>query len=201
MPVLHLEPHLWAGRKIGLLGGSFNPAHAGHRHISLYALKYLKLDAVWWMVSPQNPLKSSSDTAPLAERLAGAASVADHPRIYVTDIESRLNTRYTIDTLRALKARFAATSFVWLMGSDNLHQFHRWKKWQTICDTVPVCVLARPPAGNALRQSRAGAHLASRRLRESDAACLPESPLPAWTVLNIPLNPLSSTDIRAARRG
>ena len=111
-----------AAGRIGLLGGSFNPAHAGHRHISLEALKRLRLDRVWWLVSPQNPLKEKDGMAPLAEREAVAAAVADHPRIAVSSLETGLGTRYTIDTVQALKQRFPAADFVWLMGADNLRQ-------------------------------------------------------------------------------
>ncbi|HYD19796.1 MAG TPA: nicotinate-nucleotide adenylyltransferase, partial [Patescibacteria group bacterium] len=128
---------LWQNRTVGLLGGSFNPAHDGHRHISLYALRLLGLDAVWWMVSPQNPLKSAKEMASLATRMAGAIAASHHPKIHVTDIEQHLNTRYTADTLRALQARFPRTKFVWLMGTDNLRQFHRWQEWQEIFKMVP----------------------------------------------------------------
>src|SRR5205814_9002 len=117
---------------VGLLGGSFNPAHEGHRHISLYALKMLGLDAVWWMVSPQNPLKSKKDMAPLKTRMQSARDVSRHPKIFVTDIETHLGTQYTADTLSSLQEHFPRTKFVWLMGTDNLRQIHRWQEWQSI---------------------------------------------------------------------
>src|SRR5690606_10326285 len=139
-----LAGRLWAGLRVGLLGGSFNPAHAGHRHISLEALRRLKLDEIWWLVTPQNPLKPVCGTAPLDRRVAAARRVADHPRIRVTDIERRLGTRYTADTLAALTARFPRTRFVWLMGADNLAQIHRWRHWTRIFHTVPIAVLDRP---------------------------------------------------------
>src|SRR5690349_15158433 len=120
------QPELWSNRTVGLLGGSFNPAHEGHRHISLYALKLLGLDAVWWMVSPLNPLKSSHGMASAEERMASALKASCHPDIYVTDIEMQMKTRFTVDTLTALKDRFPRTKFVWLMGTDNLLQVHRW---------------------------------------------------------------------------
>lgn len=130
-------------QKIGLLGGSFNPAHEGHRYISQEAIKRLGLDAVWWLVSPQNPLKSPKDMAPFEKRLAYARQVAHDPRIIVTNIEKELNTRYTVDSLRALQARFPETEFIWLMGADNMLQFHRWKDWKSILKHWQVVVFAR----------------------------------------------------------
>lgn len=186
----------WRGRRVGLLGGSFNPAHEGHRYVSLMAMQRLGLDAVWWLVSPQNPLKPTAGMAPQAERLASAARVASHPRIIATDIEKDLGTRYTRDTLRALKKRFPETSFVWLMGSDNLRQFHRWKNWAGIFAEVPVCVLSRPPLGDNLRSSPALERFRHRRLPEAAAATLPGAPLPAWVMLNIPRHHQSSTALR-----
>lgn len=197
------RPHngdLWANRTVGLLGGSFNPAHAGHRHISLYALKMLGLDAVWWMVSPQNPLKSKKDMAPLAERMASARAASQHPKIHVTDIETGLGTQYTADTLRALKAHFPRTKFVWLMGTDNLRQFHRWQEWQEIFKTVPVCVLDRPPRHNAIRACKTAIRFRDDLIPEQQAATLTRQPLPAWTLLHIPLNNMSATAIRAERK-
>lgn len=188
--------NMWEGRTVGLLGGSFNPAHEGHRHISLYALKMLGLDAVWWMVSPQNPLKSGKDMADIGTRLRDANAIAAHPKIFVTDIESQMGTRYTADTLKALKKHFPRTKFVWLMGADNLHQFHRWKNWQEIFKAVPVCVLARPPQGNLVRMSKAvdrfRAYLTDKPLASTT--------LPALKILHIPLNTQSATAIRAARK-
>ncbi len=156
-----------AGRRIGLLGGSFNPAHGGHLHISRLALSRLDLDEVWWLVSPQNPLKPAAGMAPFAERLAQAADIAAADRrIKVSDIEARLGTRYTADTLKALTRRFPRARFVWLMGGDNLAQLPYWKRWQDIVGTVPIAVFDRPgsslralagSAGAALRDSaRAG---------------------------------------------
>lgn len=130
------------GLTIGLLGGSFNPAHGGHLYASLLALKALKLDYVWWLVSPGNPLKS--DPAPLAVRLDSAHAMARHPRIRVTELETRLGTRYTIDTVTALQRAFPQVRFVWLMGSDNLAQFHRWKGWRALARRLPIVVIRRP---------------------------------------------------------
>lgn len=134
---------LWAGLRVGLLGGSFNPAHDGHRYISRLALKLLGLDEVWWLVSPQNPLKPAAGMASLGDRLARAQAVADHPRIRVTDLERLLGTRYTADTLAALHRCFPRTRFVWLMGADNLLQVPRWQRWTEIFETTPVA-LRRP---------------------------------------------------------
>ena len=132
------------GRRIGLLGGSFNPAHGGHRRISLFALRALGLDEVWWLVSPGNPLKPAAGMAPLAARMRSAMAQARRAPIRVTAIERQLGTRYTIDTLAALRRRYPSREFVWLMGADNLAQFHRWKDWRGIARTMPIAVVARP---------------------------------------------------------
>lgn len=187
------------GLRIGLLGGSFNPAHDGHRHISLFALRRLKLDMVWWLVSPQNPLKSATGMAAFEERLAGARDVARHPNIRVSDIESMLGTRYTVDTLRALRRRHAQHRFVWIMGADNLIQLPAWRDWTTIFDLVPVAVFDRPPyAAKAL--SGIVAHRYKHcRLPDRAAVRLANCKPPAWVFLHTPLHPESATRIRAAR--
>jgi nicotinate-nucleotide adenylyltransferase len=131
--------------RIGLLGGSFNPAHSGHLYVSETALRRLKLDSVWWLVSPGNPLKEEAGMAPFATRLEGARAEAErHPRIHVSGLEQRLGTRYTIDTIGALKRRFPEIQFVWLMGSDNLAQFSRWRRWQELARKIPIVVVQRP---------------------------------------------------------
>ena len=132
------------GLRIGLLGGSFNPAHGGHVYVSEVALKRLGLDYVWWLVTPQNPLKSSAGLAPLEDRVAQARRMAHHPRIVVMDIERVLGTRYSIDTLNALQRRFPELEFTWIMGSDNLAGFHRWRSWREIARRVPIAVVQRP---------------------------------------------------------
>lgn len=138
-------------RRVGLLGGSFNPAHAGHRRISLFARAALGLDEVWWLVSPGNPLKAGSTMAPLAPRVAAALHQARRAPIRVTAIERELETRFTVDTLRALRRRYPKIEFTWLMGSDNLVQFHRWRAWREIARTMPIAVIARPGYdGNAM---------------------------------------------------
>jgi len=187
-----------AGLKIGVLGGSFNPAHAGHLHISKLALKRLGLDQVWWMVSPQNPLKSSNGMAPLAKRMASAeALAAGNPRIAVTDIESRLNTRYTTDTLRALLARFPRTHFIWLMGADNLEQIPRWENWTSIFEMVPIAVFDRATYSYRALASKAAHRFRCCRVADRGAAGTVTRQPPAWVYFHTPLHPASSTELRA----
>ena len=183
--------------RIGLLGGSFNPAHAAHREISLTALHRLKLDQVWWLVSPQNPLKSPRGMAALDQRLAQAAAIAAHPRIRVTAIETTLGTRYTADTLRRLALHYPRAGFVWLMGADNLAQFHRWQDWRGIARTMPIAVLDRPDYNLTAAQGPAGRWLSRHRLPRYDAAALAGKAPPAFLLLKSKLNPLSATVIRA----
>ncbi len=184
------------GQRIGLLGGSFNPAHAGHRHVSLEALRRLRLDAVWWLVSPQNPLKRTDGMAPLAERLARARQVAAHPRILASDLESLLGTRYTADTLRTLRRRLPGRRFVWLMGADNLVQIDRWESWTEIFHTLPVAVLARPTYSLRASSAKAAQRFRRRRLPEARADRLAAARPPAWAFLHIRLSALSATEIR-----
>jgi len=188
------------GRRIGLLGGSFNPAHDGHRHISLLALRRLGLDEVWWLVSPQNPLKPARGMASLARRIASARSVARHPRLRVTDIERTLNTRYTVDTVRALKRRHPGYIFVWLIGADNLLQMPRWKDWTGLFRSVAVAIFARPSYSLKALAGQAASRFAQFRLPESRARCLAWRDPPAWTFLRIRLHPASATAIRAAAK-
>lgn len=194
------QPNLWANRTVGLLGGSFNPAHEGHRHISLYALKHLGLDAVWWMVTPQNPLKSGKDMDSFDSRLASAMKASHHPDIHVTDIERHLHTRYTADTLAALKTHFPQTRFVWLMGTDNLRQVHRWQEWKNIFSLVPVAVLDRPPRGNSLKSCPALERFRASLMPQEQSHLLKFQKPPAWTILHIPLNDISATGIREKRK-
>ncbi|MFC0812039.1 nicotinate-nucleotide adenylyltransferase [Paracoccus panacisoli] len=192
-------PRAIAGQRIGLLGGSFDPPHAGHLHITEMALRRFRLDRVWWLVSPGNPLKAHGP-APLAERIAAARALADDPRIVVTGLEARLGTRRTADTLAAMQALWPGVRFVWLMGSDNLVQFARWDRWQGIAARVPIGVIARPGSRTAARTSRAATILARHRLPESRAALLADATPPAWVLINVPMTALSSSAIRAARR-
>jgi nicotinate-nucleotide adenylyltransferase len=186
--------------RIGLLGGSFNPAHAGHLHISKLALKHLGLDYVWWLVSPQNPLKPTRGMASLAERLREAqAATGGHPKVRVSAIEARLGTRYTVDTLARLRRHFPATRFIWLMGADNLSQIVRWRQWSRIFHLVAIAVFAR---GSYVMKALAGkAAKRFRRFRVSPgkARGLASTPLPAWAFLPTPLHTASATAIRAQR--
>lgn len=186
-----------ATRKVGLLGGSFNPAHQGHLDISLAALSYLGLDEIWWLVAPQNPLKPEAGMAPFAARLAEARKVARHPRIVVTDIEARLGTRFTADTLRRLQQQFRAHRFVWLMGADNLAQIAEWKDWQQIFHLLPIAVFDRPAYTYRALAAKAARRFASFRQREQAARMLALMPPPAWTFVHHRLNPISATEIRA----
>ena len=178
---------------IGLLGGSFDPAHAGHVHITREALKRFGLDRVWWLVSPGNPLKAEGP-APMADRVARARAEMDHPRVVVTDIEARLGTRHTAATLERLIAIYPGVRFVWLMGADNLVQFHRWDRWQRIMALVPVGVLARPGFGVKGRLSAAARAYGGSRV---GPRVLAEAAPPAWCFADVPLIGLSSSDIRA----
>jgi nicotinate-nucleotide adenylyltransferase len=187
------------GLGIGLLGGSFNPAHMGHSHASELALKQLGLDYVWWLVSPQNPLKDTHGMTSFGERLLAAKRFNRHPRIIITDIESRLGTRFTIDTLRALKLRFPQLRFVWLMGSDNLVQIPRWRRWQEIFASVPVTVIARPGTTLAALSSKAATRFKSAYVPPNRHIAV-KSP-PVWTMIDVRRrNPSSATHLRARNR-
>jgi nicotinate-nucleotide adenylyltransferase len=187
-----------AGARIGLLGGSFNPAHEGHRQISEDALRHLGLDRVWWLVSPQNPLKSARNMAPLAERMASARRMAaGNRRILVTDLETRLGSTYTADTLTTLTRLLPRVRFVWLMGADNLIQVHQWQDWPQIFNSLPVAVFDRPTYSLVALSSKAARAFARYRLKERSARCLAEARPPAWVFIHCRLNPQSATEIRA----
>jgi nicotinate-nucleotide adenylyltransferase len=185
--------------RIGLLGGSFNPAHEAHRAISLFALKRLGLDRVWWLVSPGNPLKDVSGLPQLSDRISAAQNIAADPRIVVTGIEAELHTRYTVDTIARLRRRFPRARFVWLMGADNLAQFSRWRDWQTIPRLLPMAVIDRPSDSFRAAASVAAQRLARHRLDEAQAKKLADCAAPAWVFLRGLKLPLSSTELR--RRG
>lgn len=187
------------GLRVGLLGGSFNPAHDGHAHISRLALKHLRLDEVWWLVSPQNPLKPATGMADLADRLAAARTVATNRRIRVTAIERDLGTQYTADTLAALKGRFPDVKFVWLMGADILVQIPRWKRWRTVFRAVPIAVFARPSYSLKALSGQAARRFAGARWRSTRAPDLADAAPPAWIFLRTPLHGASATRIRARR--
>ncbi|MEM1430491.1 MAG: nicotinate-nucleotide adenylyltransferase [Pseudomonadota bacterium] len=190
-------PFVRRGQRIGLLGGSFDPPHAGHLHITLEALKRFRLDAVWWLVSPGNPLKADGP-APMSRRIAAARALAAHPRIHISDIEARIGTRYTAQTLRWLQRARPGVRFVWLMGADNLAQFHLWESWDRIMTMVPIGVLARPGHRLPARTSVAAARFAAARLPASAAGLLAGASPPAWCFVNVPLRDISSTKLRAS---
>lgn len=182
----------------GLLGGSFNPAHAGHRRISLFTVQALALDEIWWMVSPGNPLKPRQGMAPLAARMRSAKAQSRNAPIKVTAIEGELGTRYTIDTLRALRRRFPRRRFIWLMGSDNLAQFHLWKDWRRIAREMPIAVIARPGYDTDALASPAMAWLRRFRLPAARLRNRGEWSAPALIELRFDPDPHSATQIRRA---
>lgn len=190
-------PLAFPGMRIGLLGGSFDPAHAGHVRITREALRRFRLDRVWWLVSPGNPLKPHGPAA-MAARIAAARALLCDPRVVVTDLEARLGTRMTADTIAALQARWPGVRFVWLMGADNLIQFDRWTRWREIAARVPIGVLARPDTRSPARHARAATILRAARLPQARAAELATRPPPAWVLVNIPMHGASSSAIRAA---
>ena len=189
-------PAFGDGQRIGLFGGSFNPAHRGHAMVALYALKRLELDWVWWLVSPQNPLKDPSETGEYASRLAATKATARHPRFIVTDVEKQIGSRTTAETLRALRPLFGRGHFVWIMGADSFANLHRWHDWLEIAETLPLAVLARPgyslralggPAATRFAEAQIPTHLAPRLVTARP---------PAWCFIPMPLRPESSTAIR-----
>lgn len=192
-------PHNLAIRTltVGLLGGSFNPAHAGHVHVSREAADRLHLDEIWWLVSPQNPLKPTAGMADYTTRLRHARQVARaFPRIRVQDFEARLGLRYTVDSLRFLRKNLPTIRFVWLMGADNLNGFHRWKSWRAITRLVPIAVFDRAPFSHRSLRSKTALALAKYRLDAREATLLAQAPLPAWSYVHMRRHPASATDLR-----
>lgn len=185
-----------AGMAVGLLGGSFDPAHGGHVHITQEALKRFGLDRVWWLVSPGNPLKPRGP-APMAQRLAHARALMSHPRVVVTDIEARLGTRYTAETVAHLQALYPGVRFVWLMGADNLAQFDRWEAWDWIMEHVAIGVFARPGARLTARMSKAAERYERFRVPAEASRLLARLDPPAWSFVNVPMRNISSSAIRA----
>ena len=199
MAVPSLPPHP-PGLRIGLYGGSFNPPHAGHLHVGLLALKRLRLDRIWWLVTPGNPLKELGGLPPLAERMAAAQALARHPRLAVTGFEAEIGARYTLDSLEYLAGHAPGVRFVWIMGADNLAQFDRWRGWRRIAQLMPFAVIDRPGWTLRAAQSRAALALARFRIDESDAPVLADRAPPAWVFLHGPRSALSSTVLRQQRR-
>jgi nicotinate-nucleotide adenylyltransferase len=195
---VNLGLHLAPGMRVGLYGGSFNPAHAGHRHVSDKARKRLRLDRMIWLVSPQNPTKREP-TQPLADRMAKARAVAGRS-VVVSDAETRLGVVYTVDTIRALKARYPSVRFVWIMGADNLASFHLWRGWRDIARLIPIAVAPRPGFGVRTRLSPLARRFPHARRPLGSGARLPRAQAPAWLDLGGPLNPMSSSALRAATR-
>jgi len=191
-------PSFGRGQAIGLLGGSFNPAHEGHRLISEIALSRLGLDRVWWLVTPGNPLKSAAELQALDARLAAARRIAENPRIKVVDFEAEIGSRYTYQTLRYLRRRARGVHFVWIIGADNLSEFHRWLRWREIADLAPILIIDRP--GSTLRALSSRAAQALRRWRrpERDARRFASLEPPAILFLHGPRSGLSSTALRRA---
>ncbi len=198
MPVLprHDLPFAPVGASVGLFGGSFDPAHEGHVHVTGHALKRLQLDQLWWLVSPGNPLKQAGP-APLDARVARARALMRHPRVQITPIEAQLGTRYTADTLRALMHHYPGRRFVWIMGADNLAGFHRWDNWRWIMESLPIAVVARPGQQRGALSSVAARRYAQARIAARSAPVLQTVPAPAWCFLTIPLRNISSTHLRA----
>jgi nicotinate-nucleotide adenylyltransferase len=184
------------GMRIGLLGGSFNPPHRAHRAVSLFAIKRLRLDRVWWLVTPGNPLKDQDTLRDLEARTEAARRVADDPRIDVSCLESVIGTRYTVDTIKYLRRRASGLRFVWIMGADNLAQFHRWQNWQRIATLVPIAVIDRPPQSFRALTAPAAQALARYRLPENEARRLADHRAPAWVFLTGLKMNLSSTGLR-----
>ena len=192
----HNLPIATPGLRIGLLGGSFNPAHEGHLQISLEALKKLELDWIWWLVSPQNPLKGNHDTKPLADRLKTASQYAQHPRIFISNLEHQMGTQYTIDTASRLKSRWPQTRFVWLMGADILPQLPQWKNWTQLMAIMPIAIFDRPGYELQALSSRTAQRYRNDRWDESDAAGLATASTPAWCFIHGCRHPESSTALR-----
>jgi len=194
-------PHVEKGMQVGLFGGSFNPPHAGHELVADTALRRLRLDQLWWMVTPGNPLKSARELKPLAERIALSEAIADDPRIKVTAFEAAFHIRYTADTIALVQARNPGVDFVWVMGADSLRDFHRWQRWRHIAASIPIAVVDRPGATLSFLSSVMAKTFDHARIDESDAGRLAHLRPPAWTFLHGRRSSLSSTALRAGTAG
>lgn len=199
MQVRNALPFARRGQTIGLLGGSFDPAHGGHVHITREAIKRFGLDKVWWLVSPGNPLKEHGP-APMADRMARARAVMQHPKVEISDLEARIGARYTMHTLDYLMRVYPGVNFVWLMGADNLATFHRWEGWEWIITHVRVGVLARPGLRIGARCSKAAKKYDRFRIKGRQSFSLGQTPPPAWCFVNMPMRDISSTQIRGSGR-
>ncbi|MCO5058800.1 MAG: nicotinate-nucleotide adenylyltransferase [Rhizobiaceae bacterium] len=194
-------PHAARGIAVGLFGGSFNPPHAGHALVAEIALRRLALQQLWWIVTPGNPLKAGRQLAPLGDRLARSEAIATDPRIKVTAFEAAHRLRYTADTLELVKVRNPGVDFVWIMGADNLRDFHRWQRWREIATTFPIAVIDRPGATLSYLSSIMAKTFDYARVDEDDAPALARKRPPAWTFIHGPRSSLSSTAIRNAGGG
>ena len=194
-----VKPVAKAHMRIGLFGGSFNPAHSGHLHISKIALERLQLDRVWWLLSPQNPLKEAKDYAPYDQRVQSAREVIDIPEIELSCFEHEQKITYSADTIRRLLQLHAGVEFVWLMGADAFAGLDLWKDWRIIIETIPIAVFNRPGFAKAALGSKAAQFYAEFRLDEADAALLPGKKAPAWCFISQPVDYTTSTAIRAQK--
>ncbi|MCI5045737.1 MAG: nicotinate-nucleotide adenylyltransferase, partial [Aquisalinus sp.] len=199
-PDMRATRNLFDGLTVGLLGGSFNPPHDGHRQISLTGLRRMNLDYVWWLVTPGNPQKRGADYASLQDRMLAARACANHPRILISDYESRHGLTYTANTIRSLKSRFPRTRFVWMMGADNLSGFHTWQDWRLIAANVPLAIFNRPGHSTACLRSPAAQTMDQYRQPEGAAQKLARMSAPAWIYFPHIYNELSSTAIRQANQ-
>jgi nicotinate-nucleotide adenylyltransferase len=190
-------PLVFSGQRIGIMGGTFNPPHEGHRIVAETAVKRLRLDQLWWVVTPGNPLKQNGGLPPLKDRISAAGRLARGPHMKVTGFEAALGTHYTAATLAFLKRRFPGVHFVWVMGADNLASFHRWQHWRSIAAAMPIAVVDRPGWRLKALAGPAAAALASARVAEGRARQLATLPPPAWTFLTSRLSHMSSTALRA----
>ncbi len=191
-------PHVEPGMAVGLFGGSFNPPHAGHALVAEIALRRLRLDQLWWIVTPGNPLKSSNELAPLAERIALCERITPDPRNKVTAFEASHHVRYTADTLALVRRRYPHVHFVWVMGADNLKDFHRWQRWREIAASVPIAVIDRPGSTLSFLSSKMAKTFERARIDETRAPMLSRHTPPAWTFIHGPRSSLSSTALRNA---
>lgn len=194
-------PHAEKNMTVGLFGGSFNPPHRGHALVSEIALRQLQLQQLWWIVTPGNPLKNGSDLAPLRDRLDACKAMTSDPRIRVTAFEARHHIRYTADTLALVQARNPGVHFVWIMGADNLKNFHLWQRWRQIAQTMPIAVIDRPGSTLSFLSSIMAKTFDFARVDEEDAALLARRDAPAWTFIHGPRSSLSSTAIRRREAG
>ncbi|MBS3649891.1 nicotinate-nucleotide adenylyltransferase [Pseudaminobacter sp. 19-2017] len=194
-------PHVEKGMQVGLFGGSFNPPHAGHALVAEIALRRLALDQLWWIVTPGNPLKAGKELAPLAERIRLSEAIMRDRRVKVTAFEAGRNLRFTADTLALVKERNPGVDFVWIMGADNLRDFHHWQRWRQIALTFPIAVIDRPGATLSFLSSVMAKTFDYARVDEASAPRLARMQAPAWTFIHGPRSPLSSTALRAVRQG